>query len=301
MNLKSLNPINLWHRLQTDEDLRRKIYIIVFESDTPAGKMFDILLIVCILLSVLVIILESLLPTSFAPYLHVLEWVFTIFFSIEYILRIYCLKEPKKYIFSFFGVVDLVSTLPTYLSVFFGGAHSLLIIRVFRLIRVFRIFRLFDFLSEGHILLLSLKESSRKIVVFFLFVVLLVVSVGTIMYLIESSEPNSAFTSIPKGIYWAVVTMTTVGYGDITPVTPFGQFLSVVVMLLGYTILAVPTGIFSASIMNQHKRNEAIPCPHCHKTGHDVDSEFCKFCGGLLREEVTEEITDSITQEGEIK
>ncbi|MFA6778971.1 MAG: ion transporter [Paludibacteraceae bacterium] len=298
-----MNLNKIWHRIMSDEKLKRKIYIIIFESDTPAGRMFDVLLIGFILLSVLIVIMDSVLPVSFAPYLHVLEWVFTVFFTMEYILRIYCAKKPKKYIFSFFGMVDLMSTLPTYLSIFFGGAHSLLVIRIFRLIRVFRVFKLFNFLSEGHLLLLSLKESSRKIIVFFIFVVLLVISIGTIMYIVEGREPDSAFSSIPKGIYWAVVTLTTVGYGDITPVTPLGQFLSVVVMLLGYTILAVPTGIVSASMIDQHRKGAAIPCPHCHRTGHELDAGFCKYCGKRLKVDSDElmEKSEAITQDGEIK
>lgn len=285
-------------RLFTDEEFKQKVGNIIFDTDTPIGKLFDICLMGFIILSVLIVIVESLLPPSITPYLHILEWVFTIFFSMEYALRLYCAQNRRRYAFSFFGVIDLLSTLPTYLSFFFSGAHGLMVIRVFRIIRVFRVFKLFDFLSEGHMLLQSLKESSRKIIVFFLFVLLLAISIGTIMYLVENGEPNSNFTNIPKGIYWAVVTMTTVGYGDVTPVTATGQFLSTVVMLLGYTILAVPTGIVSASMITQSQKAPGQVCPHCHKVGHDTNALFCKYCGNPLAEEENDD--DTLTQEGEI-
>lgn len=299
----SINKIKeLWQRLKNDEQFKHRIYVIIFESDTPMGKLFDIVLIASILLSVLILIVESMLPPSFSPYLHVLEWFFTIFFTAEYLLRLYVSKDPYKYVFSFFGMIDLLATLPTYLGFFFGQAHGLMVIRIFRLIRVFRIFKLFDFMSEGHLLLVSLRDSSRKIIVFFVFVVLLVISIGTILYMVEGNIEGSSFSSIPKGIYWAIVTLTTVGYGDITPVTPVGQFLSAVVMLLGYTILAVPTGIVSASMVSQQRKNAAIPCPHCHKTGHDANAMYCKYCGGKLKDEYGERKMEdeTITQYGEI-
>lgn len=288
-------------RLFTDEEFKKKVGNIIFDTDTPLAKLFDVCLMGCILFSVLIVVVESLLPPSFAPYLHVLEWVFTIFFSLEYGLRLYCAKNRHRYAFSFFGMIDLLATLPTYLGIFISGAHGLMVIRIFRLIRVFRVFKLFNFLSEGHLLLQSLKESSRKIIVFFLFVLLLAISIGTIMYLVESNEPNSNFTSIPKGIYWAVVTMTTVGYGDVTPITATGQFLSTVVMLLGYTILAVPTGIVSASMINQNQKDPGQVCPHCHKVGHDANAAFCKYCGQHLdHKHSATPNDDKRTQEGEI-
>ena len=292
---------NFFYRLAHDEEFKAKVGDVIFNPDNPLAKLFDICVMGFIVLSVLIVIIESLLPESFAPYLHILEWVFTIFFSAEYALRFYCANDRKKYVFSFFGMVDLLATLPTYLSIFLSGAHGLLVIRVFRIIRVFRVFKLFNFLSEGHMLLQSLKESSRKIIVFFLFVLLLVITLGTLMYLVESGEPDSNFTSIPRGIYWAVVTMTTVGYGDITPVTATGQFLSTVVMLMGYTILAVPTGIVSASMINQNQKDPGQVCPHCHKVGHDVNATFCKYCGKPLEKKETETTDDhKRTQEGEI-
>ena len=186
------------------------------------------------------------------------------------------------YVFSFFGIVDLLATLPLYIGLLFPGARYLLIIRAFRLIRVFRVFKLFNFLNEGERLLTALRESSKKIAVFFLFVVILVTSIGTLMYMIEGTQPDSQFNNIPNSIYWAIVTMTTVGYGDITPVTGFGKFLSACVMLIGYTIIAVPTGIVSASMMKDYKRRRDKECPHCHRSGHEDNAGFCKYCGSSL-------------------
>ena len=207
------------HRFLHDEKLKRKLYVIIFESDTPAGKLFDVILIGCILVSVLLVIIESLkgLPSFLTTPFVIMEYLFTAFFTFEYLTRIYCSPRPRKYIFSFFGIVDLLATLPLYIGLLFPGARYLLIIRAFRLIRVFRVFKLFNFLNEGERLLTALRESSKMIAVF-LFVVILVTSIGTLMYLIEGTQPNSQFNNIPNSIYWAIVTMTTVGYGDITPV-----------------------------------------------------------------------------------
>ena len=206
------------HRFLHDEKLKRKLYVIIFESDTPAGKLFDVILIGCILVSVLLVIIESLkgLPSFLTTPFVIMEYLFTAFFTFEYLTRIYCSPRPRKYIFSFFGIVDLLATLPLYIGLLFPGARYLLIIRAFRLIRVFRVFKLFNFLNEGERLLTALRESSKKIAVFFLFVVILVTSIGTLMYMIEGTQPNSQFNNIPNSIYWAIVTMTTVGYGDIT-------------------------------------------------------------------------------------
>ena len=195
----------------------------------------------------------------------------------------YCLKQPRKYIFSFFGIVDLLATLPVYLSFFLHGTHYLLVIRAFRLIRIFRIFKLFTFINEGNLLLRSLWISAPKIFIFFFFVLILVTSMGTVMYAIEGDAPNSQFNNIPNSIYWAIVTMTTVGYGDITPVTPVGRFLSAVIMLIGYTIIAVPTGIVSATMVSEHKKLEKRRCPRCHRDGHDFEALYCKYCGARLK------------------
>ena len=249
---------NLWKQLMHNEMLKRRIYLIIFESDTPAGKAFDVALIGCILLSILIVIAESIQGVSdvAGPYLRVMEYLFTFFFTAEYLLRLYCSPSPKGYALSFFGLVDLLATLPLYLTWLFGPARYLLIVRTFRLIRVFRIFKLFNFLEEGRLLLHSLRVSSPKIGVFFLFVLILVISIGTLMFMVEGQRPDTDFDNIPNCIYWAVVTLTTVGYGDITPVTPMGRFLSAVVMLLGYTIIAVPTGIVSASMI-QSRQNKS--------------------------------------------
>ena len=280
-----------WHRFLHNEELKQKIYSIVFESDTPKGKMFDIVLIASILLSVLLVILESMhiFPHSAYLVLRVLEYLLTLFFTVEYLARIYCLKQPRKYIFSFFGIVDLLATLPVYLSFFLHGSHYLLVIRAFRLIRIFRIFKLFTFINEGNLLLRSLWISAPKILIFFFFVLILVISMGTVMYMIEGSQEGSSFNNIPNSIYWAIVTMTTVGYGDITPVTPVGRLFSAIIMLIGYTIIAVPTGIVSATMVSEHKKQEKRKCPRCNRDGHDFEAVYCKYCGAKLKKEKTDE------------
>lgn len=295
-----------WYEFTHNEDLKSRIYMIAYGTDTPVGKMFEVMVICFIIASVLVVMLESF--SFFPPFLHttllILEWVFTIFFTIEYLLRIYCNKKPTEYIFSFFGLIDLLSTLPTYLSFFFPAAHGLLALRIFRLLRVFRVFKLFTYWREGEILINSLRASSRKLIVFFVFVVLLVTCIGTIMFMFEGGIEGSSFSDIPSSIYWAIVTTTTVGYGDITPMTPIGKFLSAIVMLIGYTVLAVPTGIVSAEMVSQHKKKAAIPCPHCHESGNDADANYCKYCGGKLEhieDENEEQGEPIITADGEIK
>lgn len=278
---------NFIYRFLHNEKLKHKLYVIIFESDTPAGKAFDVALIICILLSILLAIVESLqgLPSWLTGPFIICEFLFTGFFTFEYLTRIYCSPHPRKYIFSFFGIVDLLATLPLYLAFFIPNARYLLVVRAFRIIRVFRVFKLFNFWIEGELLLNSLKESSKKIAVFFLFVVILVISIGTLMYMIEGNQPNSQFDNIPNSIYWACVTMTTVGYGDITPVTPLGKFLSACVMLIGYTIIAVPTGIVSVSMIKEYKKLKDLECPNCHKSGHEENAAFCKYCGHKLKEE----------------
>ena len=279
-----------WQHFLHNDELKQKIYSIVFESDTPKGKLFDIVLIGSITLSVLLVILESMhiFPHSAYLVLRVLEYLLTLFFTFEYLARIYCLKEPRKYIFSFFGIVDLLATLPVYLGFVFHDSHYLLVIRAFRLIRVFRIFKLFLFINEGNLLLRSLWISAPKIFIFFFFVLILVTSMGTVMYMIEGIQPGSDFNNIPNSIYWAIVTMTTVGYGDITPETPLGRFLSAVIMLIGYTIIAVPTGIVSATMVSEHKKQEKRKCPRCQRDGHDFEAMYCKYCGAKLRREKTD-------------
>lgn len=272
-----------------NKELKDKLYGIVFESDTFWGKTFDVALICCISFSVFIVVMESLhsMPYQFGGGLEIIEYVLTAFFTFEYLVRIYCSPRPKEYIFSFFGIVDLLATLPVYMEFLLPGSRYFLVIRTFRLIRVFRVFKLFSFLAEGNLLLNSLKQSFNKICVFFFFVAIMSTAMGTIMYMIEGNDPNSAFNNIPNSIYWAIVTMTTVGYGDITPVTPMGRFLSAVVMLLGYTIIAVPLGIVSATMIEEgsRRKNRRI-CPHCGKKGHDENAIYCKYCGQELSAKV---------------
>lgn len=285
-----------WREFMNNKHLKKKLYDIIFESETPAGKAFDVTLIACIVLSIVLVVIESFEGVSgkFSLTLQVLEYLFTFFFTAEYLLRLYCSPNPRHYALSFFGIIDLLATLPLYISWIFGPARYLMIVRVFRLIRVFRVFKLFNFLNEGNLLLRALHASSRKIAVFFLFVIIMVISLGTLMYMIEGQEPGTAFNNIPNSIYWACVTLTTVGYGDIAPVTGLGRFLSSIVMLLGYTIIAVPTGIFSASMVEMVRKenglneNEKRGCPQCGKRRHGKDAIFCNHCGAMLEPEENE-------------
>lgn len=271
-----------WQRLMAKEVLRKKLYRIIFESDTPLGKAFDITLLWVIVASILLVIVESMqgLPPMAKTIFTVLEYAFTFFFTLEYLCRLYCSPAPKKYALSFFGIVDLLSTLPLYVGWIFGPVRYLMVVRTFRLIRVFRVFKLFSFLEEGDLLMRSLIGSSRKILVFFLFVVIMVISLGTLMYMVEGTQPKTQFTDIPTSIYWAVVTMTTVGYGDIAPITPVGRFLSAIVMLLGYTIMAVPTGIVSAQFIHDHQATHK-PTKKCKECGNTISikAHYCSFCG----------------------
>lgn len=267
---------------------RELIHEIIFEADTPAGKTFDVWLLIFILLSTATVMLESI-PSYQAKYLSwfiMLEWGFTIVFTIEYMLRLYSVRKPLHYATSFFGVIDLLAILPAYLSLLIAGTQYLVIVRILRLLRVFRIFKLVQFTQESGVILTALRASRRKITVF-LFSVLLLVSVfGSIMYMVEG-ENNSGFSSIPQSIYWAIVTLTTVGFGDITPQTSFGQFLASIVMITGYAVIAVPTGIMSAEMMKQVRKKGhsglLSACPDCGRDGHEEDARYCRFCGGKLR------------------
>lgn len=263
---------------------RESLNTIIFGSETLKGKTFDLILSVCILLSVLVVMLESVdsIAKRYMQPLFIAEWIFTGLFTIEYGLRLISVRRPWRYVKSFFGVVDLMAILPSYLILVIPGVQGVLAIRILRLLRIFRIFKLSEYLSEAQIMLSALSKSARKITVFLYSVLMLVVVFGTLMYVVENSE--SGFTSIPVSIYWAVVTLTTVGYGDISPQTPFGQFLASLIMIMGYGIIAVPTGIYSAELIKSYTqekiRNDA--CPDCGQTGHDFDAEFCKYCGHQL-------------------
>lgn len=275
-----------WDRLMNNEALKRRLYIIIFESNTPLGKAFDVALLWAIVISILLVIVESMngIPPQAKDVFTVLEYVFTFFFTLEWLCRLYCAQNRLKYIFSFFGIIDLLATLPLYLGWFFQSARYLMVMRTFRLVRVFRVFKLFSFLEEGDNLLRSLRISFPKIMVFFLFVVVMVISIGTLMYMIEGELPNTPFTDIPTSIYWAIVTMTTVGYGDIAPVTPAGRFLCAIVMLLGYTIMAVPTGIVSAQFITDQKNKSEKEKPKCPECGCPLPKKafFCPHCGKEL-------------------
>lgn len=264
---------------------RNKLHTIIFEADTKAGKIFDILLIYAILLSVITVMLDSVVSfkESYGVYLYYLEWLFTLLFSLEYLLRLSSIGKPFKYATSFFGIVDLLSVIPTYLSVIFSGAQALIVIRILRVLRIFRVLKLVKYLGEADILLKAIINSRRKITVFMLSVITLVIIFGAIMYLVESQE--SGFNSIPHSIYWAIVTLTTVGYGDIAPQTDLGRLISSFVMILGYSILAVPTGIITSEILFSSKKNMAVStqaCPQCSLDGHDSDALYCKYCGSKL-------------------
>ncbi|MGC3872805.1 ion transporter [Halomonas sp. GXIMD04776] len=268
-------------------DLRTWLFQLIFESDTRLAKSFDIALISLILISVAIVMLDSVasLHARYGALFLGMEWGFTVIFTLELALRLYCLDRPLRYLKSFYGVIDLLSILPTWLSLLIPGAQSLLVVRILRVLRVFRVLRLMEFLGEGKILLQSLRRSSRKILMFLSTVLMLVIIFGSMIYLIE--PPEAGFTSIPRAIYWAIVTLTTVGYGDITPLTPLGQFLSSVVMIMGYAILAVPTGVFSAEMMRsiREQRYSDEACPGCGHEGHERDARYCKRCGAWLDEE----------------
>lgn len=262
-----------------------KIHEIIFEADTPTGKIFDIVLLILIILSVIVVMLESIpdMQKEYTMIFFILEWVFTVIFTIEYFLRIYTVHRPFKYIFSFFGIVDFLAILPAYLSFFITGSQSLLVIRALRLLRVFRVFKLGHSMSEGTIIIKAMKASRAKISVFLFFILLLVTILGAVMYLVEGGQ-NPKFDSIPRSVYWAIVTLTTVGFGDITPVTDLGQFISAIIMILGYAVIAVPTGIVSSEFIKTNKSTNTQVCRYCAKEGHDDDAIHCKYCGEKLNE-----------------
>jgi voltage-gated potassium channel len=264
---------------------REKLYRIIFEAETPAGKIFDLVLLFVILLSVVLVLLESV-PSIAGKYLYILrplEWMITGIFTIEYLLRIYIVRRPWRYIFSFYGIIDLLSLLPTYLGLFIAGSHSLIVIRILRLLRVFRILKLTRYTQAGRTLGRALWASRAKIGVFIFFIIILVVIIGTVMYLVEGEEHG--FTSIPRSIYWAIVTLTTVGYGDISPETSLGQFLASVVMIMGYAIIAVPTGIVTSELMKPTGKQNTKYCDKCFLDMHDDDAVFCKICGTKINPE----------------
>jgi voltage-gated potassium channel len=262
---------------------RRSLYRVIFEADTPAGRWFDILLIVSILVSVAVVMLDSVQAVRLAHgrALSVLEWFFTLLFTVEYVLRLACSRRPRRYAVSLFGVVDLLAILPTYLSILFPASRYLTVIRVIRILRVFRVLKLVQYVGEAEGLMHALWATRRKITVFLFAILTLVAVFGSLMYVIEGE--NNGFTSIPRSVYWAIVTMTTVGYGDISPKTGLGQMVAAVVMILGYAIIAVPTGIVTAEMTMAWKRNRVDrTCPGCGLIPHDGDAGYCRRCGSPL-------------------
>ena len=268
---------------------REKVHEIIYEADTPAGKLFDVLLLIVIIISILLVMLESVesIESQYASLLDISEWVITILFSLEYVLRIICVKKPKAYIFSFYGVIDLLSTIPKYISLFIVGTHSLIALRALRLLRVFRILKLTRFIGESANLGKALKRSRAKISVFLTFVVVLCVILGTVMYLVEGDK-DSGFTSIPRSVYWAVVTLTTVGYGDIAPITALGQFIASLIMILGYGIIAVPTGIVTSEMTKSEEKlipHNTQACVNCNEAYHQDDAEYCHKCGYKIYDE----------------
>ncbi|MBB3141132.1 ion transporter [Halomonas organivorans] len=266
--------------------LRTRVFQVIFESDTPLAKGFDIVLIGIILTSVLVVMLESVpaLRDAYGPWFRRLEWGFTLLFTAELLVRLYCLERPWQYLRSFYGIIDVVAILPTWLALVLPGAQSLVVVRLLRTLRVFRVLRLMEFVGEGRLLIDALKRSGRQIFLFLFTVCMLITIFASLVYLIEPAE--AGFTSIPASIYWAAVTLTTVGYGDIAPVTPLGQSISVMVMLIGYSIIAVPTGVFSAEVIRSIRadRYSEEACPGCGHDHHEKRARYCLRCGTWLDE-----------------
>ncbi|MGY5452431.1 ion transporter [Agarivorans sp. MS3-6] len=270
----------------TQSPMQKKLYEIIFGYNSSAGKRFDLMLIVAILTSVLVVILNSVgsLEQQYHFWFITIEVVFTVFFTLEYIARLYCSPSPKEYAKSFYGVVDLLAILPTYLALIYPPAQVMLLFRLLRILRILRVLKLVRYMSEANVLLRALMLARRKILVFLFCICLTTTIYGALMYAIEG--PENGFTSIPKSIYWAIVTITTVGYGDISPVTPLGQALAALVMITGFSIITVPTGIVGAELANEMRREQqANRCLHCERAGHDHDADYCKHCGASLLEE----------------
>ncbi|BAP44221.1 ion transporter [Pseudomonas sp. 21LCFQ02] len=269
--------------MSTTPNRRERLHTVIFQTDTPAGRRFDQTLLVIILLSLLVTIIDSIesIHAEYATALAWIEWGFTAVFAVEYLLRLYCSPRPLKYAFSFYGLVDLLAIIPGILAIYYSDAQYLLIVRIIRMLRIFRVLKMGMYLRQAHYLLEALRGSKQKIIVFLASVSTLVTVFGTLMYVIEG--PEHGFTSIPKGIYWAIVTLTTVGFGDIVPKTPVGQMVSSLVMIIGYSIIAVPTGIFTAELANA-MRGEQLKhdCPVCAKKQHEHGAAFCSRCGNAL-------------------
>jgi voltage-gated potassium channel len=269
-----------------ENGLREKLRKIIFESNTRAGKLFDEVLIICIFASVIAVMLDSVssIAEKYGRPLYVLEWFFTIIFTIEYILRLATVSRPLKYATSFFGVVDLLTVIPTYLDLLFPGARFLLVIRILRVLRIFRVLKLTRYMGEAEFIVTALRASMQKITVFLFAILTVVVILGSMMYIVEGTEHG--FHNIPLSVYWAIVTLTTVGYGDMSPQTPLGQAISVVIMIVGYSIIAVPTGIVGVEFSRAFGKHTAAmttkACPGCGREGHESDASYCKYCGEAL-------------------
>jgi voltage-gated potassium channel len=261
---------------------RHRIYEVVFEAETRAGRVFDVTLITLIVLSVVAVLLESVKSVRevFGSELLIAEWFFTILFTIELTLRLVAVKRPLRYLFSFYGLVDLLAILPTYLTLLVGGTQYFLVVRILRLLRIFRVLKLTSYITESRVIVSALQRSRQKITVFLVAIITIVTVVGSLIYVVEGEE--NGFTDIPTSMYWAIVTLTTVGYGDLSPKTGLGKFLASVVMILGYGIIAVPTGIVTAELTRAAKPISTQVCMECHAEGHDADAAHCKYCGALL-------------------
>ena len=271
---------------------KTKLHEVIYEADTPAGKLFDVILLILILLSIVLVMLESVsdFARDHGRFLNISEWIITILFTFEYFARIISIRKPTQYIFSFYGIIDFLSTIPMYLSFFIVGSQSFIAFRALRLMRVFRILKLTRFIGESNNIVRALKASRIKIGVFILFILILCTILGSVMYLIETDK-ESGFTSIPTSIYWAIVTLTTVGYGDISPITPLGQFIASIIMIMGYGIIAVPTGIVTAELATMDKDDIHLntqSCPNCATEGHRDGAEYCFNCGESLNPEETD-------------
>ena len=266
---------------------KSKLHKIIYESDTAAGRSFDIALIIAILFSIVLVMLESVesFDAKYHNLLNISEWIITILFTLEYIARLVVINKPTRYIFSFYGIIDLLATIPKYVSLIFVGTQALVVLRALRLLRIFRILKLTMFIGASVNLISALKASKNKIAIFVFSIIVLTIILGTIMYLIEG--PENGFTSIPLSMYWAIVTLTTVGYGDLSPNTPFGQFIASIVMILGYGIIAVPTGIVTSAMTRQDLKiyTNTQSCPHCMADNHLDNAKYCHKCGGKLNDE----------------
>lgn len=270
--------------MQNGSTIKARLYEIIFETETRGGKLFDVALFAAIMLSVTATILNSVesVHEAYGAWLTGINWLFTLLFTVEYGLRLYCAKNPARYARSFFGVVDLLAVLPAYLSLFTPGTRFLDVIRILRMLRIFRVMKMVQYVNDGDLLLNALVASRRKIGIFLFTVLTLVVILGSLMYVIER-DTNAGFSSIPVGIYWAIVTLTTVGYGDISPQTGLGQTLAAFIMIIGYSIIAVPTGIISAEVGASAVRKKlSKTCPDCNTADHDPDAAHCKHCGAEL-------------------